>query len=354
MLRIKNKKSFNTPSIFFPHTSIRDQTKSFIPGIHRQFNTNNYINPAPTNIINKQFHKKSGLKDLIIKYYDINKYKSLENIITTFFNEELGVNQRYFLLLKVQLVFGWRTLHHGVITSRSYSNNYLQFVKSQLNLLSEEYNNEENYIKVAFHYFIIPKDRWNQFPEGKWMHISRKPSQNIKIDDFHNKYNIPLNILYSSWGNITFSSEQSMTIEGNRNFNINFDNELKINSIYTGDIKFTDQILENPRYFKRIFKDYTYYIDQIDQKVVFSINKIKTEFLSKTSNNPYNLPEAIVEARNMKKLFEPKIGTFDIETIVKNGIHQAYLYSFYDGFNSYSFFSDKPGDIESCVKIGAR
>lgn len=45
---------------------------------------NNYITPAPTEIINKQYHRKSALKSLIIKYYDILKYKSLENIIKTF------------------------------------------------------------------------------------------------------------------------------------------------------------------------------------------------------------------------------------------------------------------------------
>ena len=44
-----------------------------------------------------------------------------------------------------------------------------------------------------------------------------------------------------------------------KNYNINFDNELKINSIFTGDIKFTDHILPNKDYFKRCFNDFTYY-----------------------------------------------------------------------------------------------
>ena len=48
---------------------------------------------------------------------------------------------------------------------------------------------------------------------------------------------------------------------------------------------------------------------------------------------------------------EPKIGTFDIETIVKDGIHSAYLYYFYDGFQSYSFFADNPGDIDPSLKM---
>ena len=51
----------------------------------------------------------------------------------------------------------------------------------------------------------------------------------------------------------------------------------------------------------------------------------------------------------MKKLYEPKIGTFDIETLVFDGVHTPYLYSFYDGDQTFSFFSEKPGDLTTCV-----
>ena len=36
---------------------------------------------------------------------------------------------------------------------------------------------------------------------------------------------------------------------------------------------------------------------------------------------------------------------------VKDGIHSAYLYYFYDGFQSYSFFADNPGDIDPSLKM---
>lgn len=299
------------------------------------------------------FHIKSGQKDLQLKIYSVPQYGSLQNIITTFFNEELDINQRYFLLLKVQLgELGWRTFHHGIITSRSYFSNYINFVQSQLDITSEEYKNEDDYVKVAFHYFIIPKDRWNQFPMEKWMHIARKPSLVIKIDDFHSKYNIPINKDYSSWGDITFSSSQIMIIEGNTNYMINIDTELKINSIFCGkdDIKFTDQIL-NDRFFKRTFKDYTYYIDSKEQKIVLSLNQIKTDFLTSTNENPYKMDPNKLEERNKERLMIPKIGTFDIETIVRDGVHSSYLYSFYDGTKTYSFFGESPDDPQPSLNM---
>ena len=79
---------------------------------------------------------------------------------------------------------------------------------------------------------------------------------------------------YDSWGNVIFKLDSSMTVEGIKNFNINFDHKLNINSIYTSDIKFIDIII-NKQYFKRSYKDFTYYIDNIEQKIVFTLNKIK-------------------------------------------------------------------------------
>ena len=311
-------------------------------------------NPSLASLKAQEFHKKSGLKDLILKVYDFGENGSLNSIITKFYNEELNLNNRYFLLLKVRLgTYGWRTFHHGIITSKSYLDNYIEYINSQLNIAIEEYKDDELYEKVAFHYFVIPKSRWSQFPEGKWTHVARKPSQTIKIADFHSKYNIPLNNKYEIWGELVFSSSQIMIIEGRSNYTINIDSELNINSIFIGDIKFTDHSLEfeNGRYFKRIFKDYTFYIDSIEQKVVFSINKIKTEFLTKTTDNPYNQDPVSVQMRKLEIFLNPKIGTFDIETIVQDGIHSAYLYSFFDGNKSYSFLAERPGDIEPCLAM---
>ncbi len=299
-----------------------------------------------------QFHSRSQNKDLELKVYNFKVSGSLTTIVRRFFKEELDQNNRYFILLKVQMgQYGWRTFHHGIITSQSYLDSYLDFIKSQISISNEHYSDEDIYEKVAFHYFVIPKSRWNQFPENKWTHIARKPSQAIKIADFHKKHSIPLNMDYSSWGDVTFSSTQILIIEGNANYTVNINNEMGINSIITGDIKFTDHYLIDPRFFKRVFKDYTFYIDSIDQKIVFTINQIKTEFLTKTTDNKYNEEIEKVMERKYERFENPKIGTFDIETIVHDGIHQAYLYSFHDGNNSYSFFAENPGDIDPCLNM---
>lgn len=308
--------------------------------------------PQFTSNQSKQFHTKSAHTDLKIKVYDFKEIGSLNKIITKFYNEEMDNNTRYFLLLKVRLgEYGWRTFHHGIITSSSYLDSYIDFINSQLDISIEEYKDEGNYEKIGFHYFPIPKSRWDQFDEGKWIHVARKPSQTIKLEDFHKKYNIPLNMNYSNWGDVTFSSNDVLIIEGKNNFTVNFNKELNINSIITGNIKFTDHILTDPRYFKRVFKYYTYYIDIIDEKIVFTLNKIKTEFLNSTSDNPYHLKQEDLELKKAERLINPKIGTFDIETIVKDGIHKAYLYSFYDGKVAHSFFADNPGDILPCLNM---
>ena len=307
-------------------------------------------------------NRQNTLKDFKIKVYEGIEYINpevdyspdpdatfnepiLKRIITTFFNSELVENQRYFLLLKVQVgEYGWKTFHHGIITSRSYCNNYIEFVNSKLLTSGEHYKNENTYERVAFQYFTIPKERWEQFPEDKWVHISRNPGETIKMSDFHRKYNIPLNIDYQTWGTVTLSTNQVLIIEGKTNYTVNLDKELNINRIFTDKIKFTDHILLNGQYIKRCFNDFTYYIDLTLEKVVFTINKLETEYLEPTSDNPFKEKMEKVEARNLDRLMNPKIGTFDIETTVKNGVHSSYLYSFYDGFSTYSFFADKPGD----------
>lgn len=46
-----------------------------------------------------------------------------------------------------------------------------------------------------------------------------------------------------------------------------------------------------------------------------------------------------------------KLGTFDIETVVKKGEHKAYLFSFYDGKEHFSFFSNNASELfESILK----
>ena len=75
--------------------------------------------------------------------------------------------------------------------------------------------------------------------------------------------------------------------------------------------------------FLRKMDNVSYYIKE--SKIILQTKELKTEFLTKLN-----------KSNNSKA----KIITIDIETIVKNGIHNAYLYSMYDGKNSYSWFSN--------------
>jgi hypothetical protein len=75
--------------------------------------------------------------------------------------------------------------------------------------------------------------------------------------------------------------------------------------------------------FKRVIDNYTYYIK--NNEIVLKIKILPTKFLSKLKiKNNYELEE------------DQNIITFDIETLLINNIHKPYLYSMYDGKETYS------------------
>uniref|UniRef100_A0A896YSL2 DNA polymerase n=1 Tax=Coniophora olivacea TaxID=85977 RepID=A0A896YSL2_9AGAM len=65
--------------------------------------------------------------------------------------------------------------------------------------------------------------------------------------------------------------------------------------------------------------------------IASAVRPIKTEFIKKL--NPRKINKTV------------RIGTFDIETVVHNGEHKAYLYCFYDGKNKYSIFANTATEL---------
>lgn len=76
-----------------------------------------------------------------------------------------------------------------------------------------------------------------------------------------------------------------------------------------------------------------YYIRTNDQIVLMTKEDLKTKFLDKIKK---------------QQLKAPKIMTIDIETKVVDGVHIPYLFSIYDGKNTFSSFVDfaKDGPTE--------
>ena len=217
--------------------------------------------------------------------------EKLTDVVIKFFNEELKAYDKYFLLLKVKFTApegSWRTLHHGVVCSKINLDNYLEFIKSQLSISREEYSDEKLYEQIAFHYFRIPKNKQDKFPDTKWTHIARSPTPEKLIisSDLFTKYNIPIDTNYEFWGSIEFKSDTTLIINGAspEKYFIVIDSsgagELlrrrRQNTIYLhGDkIKIIDQQIDN-RYFKRTYQDCTFYCDGETKEILLTLKSLR-------------------------------------------------------------------------------
>lgn len=149
------------------------------------------------------------------KNYFVNDFSNiniLKDAITRFFNEELTINNRYFVILKIQFTDGqWLSFHKGIVLSKTYLDDYLNYVMNELELKYESYSDENEYKIISFNYFTIPKNRWNSFKDDKWIHFVRKPkSIKLRSSPF-NKYNLPVDNSYNNWG-IILSSANNLNI----------------------------------------------------------------------------------------------------------------------------------------------
>ena len=232
------------------------------------------------------------------------------------------------------------SLHKGVVITKKSLLQYLDYVKFQLSNKSEDYKNEADYTHIIFDYFVISKDKEAHFNESNWKELSSlsiKPKLKTFIFE---KANLPVNMDYNSWGFLHTYTDDMRVIFGNDSLytikKINENKyEIKMSPLINPSIQivFYDTLLplDNNQYFKREMDTSIFYCDLKGEQVVFGRKRIKTSFLKPLEKN--------------SKLPEPKIITIDIETIVKDGIHKPYLYSMYDGKNSYSFFSDDGYDL---------
>nr|YP_009355785.1 ypothetical protein [Fomitopsis palustris]BAX08580.1 ypothetical protein [Fomitopsis palustris] len=174
---------------------------------------------------------------------------------------------------------------------------------------------------IIFKFFEIPEAIADKYLE-KWELI--QPDESIKLEKF-GEIKLPNNNNYSTWGN---QISNNIIIFKKRIYQINSNN---IEVYENGEklLSFIDQISNTNKYdFIRIIDNHKYYVK--DNKIVLIIKELPTKYLSKL---------------NPKKIFRPKIITFDIETLLINNVHKPYLYSMYDGHKSFTWFSDSPSQL---------
>lgn len=111
---------------------------------------------------------------------------------------------------------------------------------------------------------------------------------------------------------------------------------------------FTDT-LQTDGILRRSFSDGTVFYIR-DGSIVLKTKIVKTEYMSKVA-----LPTDAEGKINPMSTFKPlKAGTLDIETVLKNGKHVPYLFSFFDGSKHYSFFDSPQGLFDTMLKAKYR
>ena len=268
-------------------------------------------------------------------------------IITQLFIElikEYGKNEKVFVLCRFQYEDeSFRTLHKGRIITLNNKNqiSYLRFILETLDLKSNNYNlvNSEVPIKnIHFDFFKIPKGSEGKYV--KWEELDTK--KEVRMQKFsvnEGDYLLPLNRNYRSWGKAIFESENVLIIQVEIEDMLGTVSVTKEDSssrvkFYKGKqtIEFVDSPYKDKIFVRKFMSGEQFYIKNSKGELVLKSKPIKTEFLKKlaTSNT-----------------INSKIGTLDIETIVKDGVHKPYLFAFYDGNRNKvsTWFTDKSNDF---------
>uniref|UniRef100_A0A896YUJ2 DNA polymerase n=1 Tax=Coniophora puteana TaxID=80637 RepID=A0A896YUJ2_9AGAM len=171
----------------------------------------------------------------------------------------------------------------------------------------------------------------------KWDNVEEIKQTNLqKFTVNERDYLLPLNRNYRSWGESIFESEELLIIS------VVFDNlsgvitvkkedivsKVKFMKGKTSLIEFTDSHFKDKVFLREFPTGEKFYIKNSKGDLILQVKPVKTDFLEKIL---------------AKDTINRKIGTLDIETIVKNGVHNPYLFAFYDGTDKFTWF-DKNAD----------
>lgn len=145
---------------------------------------------------------------------------------------------------------------------------------------------------------------------------------------------------YASWGTVSSESDINLVVEVKNilkhkcllEFN-KLTNQVKISGF---EHSFKDSInIEG--YLVRSFSDgTTFYIK--NENIILKTKSLKTDYMQTLKT----------DAESENPIFNIGIfnaATLDIETVLQNGKHVPYLFSFYDGVNKYSFFEKEPTNL---------
>lgn len=237
-----------------------------------------------------------------------------------------------------------RSLHAGKIISLNQTilDNYLKLLLDILDSKSNNYDfdkSDNSIINILFNFFIIPKGSEAKY--SKWENLDSKTKDLVKLHVNEHNYFFPLDQDYSSWGTIISKNKDELLVSVSfkkttgviKVLSENREDNYKV-SFFVGEetlIEFNDSKFNSNIFVRDFISGEKFYIDPAQEKIILAVRPIKTEFIKKL--NPRKINKTV------------RIGTFDIETVVHNGEHKAYLYCFYDGKNKYSIFANTATEL---------
>lgn len=250
-------------------------------------------------------------------------------------------DQKVFLISKYQYSDGsYRSLHKGYLININQSNldRLNEHISNILDSKSNDYDISRSSVPITnlvCDFFILPKGKDSQLLTLETATDYLSKFSKTKLDKFtvkESSFFLPLDMNYLNWGKVSLDKDSMLIIKVDFNKQLGYvfvdkiTKEVEYNC-NTNIIKFSDQVYNN-EIFIRKFEDGTkFYIR--DNQIILKIKPLKTEFIEKIA---------------VSKSINKKIGTLDIETVVKNNVQIPYLYAFYDGLNNsvISFFSNSP------------
>ena len=263
--------------------------------------------------------------------------------------------KKVFIITKIQYTDGsYKSIGQSVklTLDSQFIHLLLKYIQNILSLRSNDYNVKEAQVnRIIFNFFFInPK-----FKEDKltsWLDLNdfdnKVKDMNLNPFKISNKLilKLPTNNDYSSWGTVLTQSSVNLVVKLAYMPSILAWNK-ETNIVSINDVSFTDSITPEGVTFSNGTKVYIR-----EGKIVLITRPIKTEYIQpldyvnpSSCKNQADFKQKVLNKQNRQVPNLSKIGTFDIETVVREGIHMPYLYSFFDGVKHFSWFASSGSDL---------
>jgi hypothetical protein len=143
----------------------------------------------------------------------------LQKMVNKLFNK-FRKGRSFFLIGKIKFKDNTiKTIHKGIVVTKSQNNDYLTFFNYNLSNKTEEDYNSEEFKEIIFEFYFIKKSRLESFILDWPVMKSELPSKTLNVLN-----HIPVNskgrneVNYNLWGNIIIDDPELKVII-NKNYN---------------------------------------------------------------------------------------------------------------------------------------